>query len=123
MRERLGQTDFRQRLLIAYDKRCAMTSYDAVDALEAAHIDPYAGVESNRISNGWPLRGDIHTLFDLNRIAINPETLELTIGADLMRTRYAELQEKKLRIPQDNVDRPDTTALNRRWRLFNTASG
>lgn len=40
---RQGAPRFRRALLTAYDGRCAMTRYDAPQALEAAHIIPYRG--------------------------------------------------------------------------------
>lgn len=56
-------------VLDAYGGQCAITGSDAGPALEAAHPRPYRGVDSNVISDGLPLRGDIHTLFDLGLLA------------------------------------------------------
>jgi hypothetical protein len=50
---RRGQQEFRERLLAAYDGRCAITGCDAVEALEAAHIVPYRGVDTNSVQNGY----------------------------------------------------------------------
>ncbi len=49
-------------LLKAYSGRCAVTGCDAEPALEAAHLRPYKGPESNTAANGLLLRSDIHTL-------------------------------------------------------------
>jgi HNH endonuclease len=122
VKERLGQSEFRQALLIAYESRCAVTGYDAVQALEAAHIDPYAGQATNRSSNGLLLRGDIHTLFDLNLIAINPDTLSVAVTSSLLQTCYANLQGKQIRVPTDVAERPDREALERRWKQFGGGS-
>lgn len=62
---RRGQQEFREKLLVAYEGRCAITGCDAIEALEAAHIVPYLGTETNHVQNGLLLRADIHTLFDL----------------------------------------------------------
>jgi putative restriction endonuclease len=40
IRQRRGQAGFRVALLSAYGNRCAITRCDAVEALEAAHIQP-----------------------------------------------------------------------------------
>ena len=69
---RRGQPKFRARLLSAYVGRCAITGADAEAVLEAAHIRPYRGPESNALPNGLLLRADIHTLFDLALLAIDP---------------------------------------------------
>lgn len=58
VRQRLGQTEFRASLINAYNGRCAVTHYNAVDALEAAHIIPYCDAESNDPSNGLLLRAE-----------------------------------------------------------------
>jgi hypothetical protein len=58
---RRGQSAFRAALLDAYDGKCAITECDAAAALEAAHLRPYRGPGSNTVSNGLPLRADIHT--------------------------------------------------------------
>jgi hypothetical protein len=122
VKERLGQSDFRQALLSAYGNRCAMTDYDAVEALEAAHIDPYAGQTTNGTPNGLLLRGDIHTLFDLNRIAIHPDTLVVAVDSGLLETCYGSLHGKSIRFPADAADRPGRVALERRWRQFDVSS-
>jgi hypothetical protein len=59
---RQGQSAFRAELLAAYQGTCAVTGCDVVEALEAAHIVPYLGPDTNHVRNGLLLRGDIHTL-------------------------------------------------------------
>jgi hypothetical protein len=118
VKRRLGQCQFRQQLVTAYESRCAMTGYDAIESLEAAHIDPYAGPTTNHTSNGLLLRGDIHTLFDLELIAINPDTLAIAVHSSLLPTTYASLNGKRIRLPTDATNRPGRAALERRWRQF-----
>ena len=62
--------------------------------MEAAHILPYAGDKSDFVSNGLLLRGDIHTLFDLDLIGINPRTFAVALARSLRGTSYDELGEK-----------------------------
>ncbi|MBE8721179.1 HNH endonuclease [Sphingobacterium pedocola] len=70
---RRGQQDFRKKLLERFDNTCVITGCKIIDILEAAHIRPYKGKNDNHPSNGLLLRADIHTLFDLNLVTIDPE--------------------------------------------------
>lgn len=99
--QRQGQPKFRRELLEAYDYRCAITDFDAEDALEAAHIIPYCKDKDNDLSNGLLLRADIHTLFDLYLIAVHPETKKVHIAPELKSTSYRELDGEKLNLPKD----------------------
>jgi len=94
---REGQAAFRENLLSAYDGRCAITGYSVKDVLEAAHIVPYLGVKTNHLSNGLILRSDLHKLFDLFKITVNPDTLMVCVAPELMETEYRELNGKPLR--------------------------
>jgi hypothetical protein len=71
---RQGGGKFRQKLLDAYGRRCAITGCDADDTLEAAHIRTYEGSDDNDMRNGILLRADIHTLFDLGLICVRTST-------------------------------------------------
>ena len=117
---RRGQPEFRRQVLMAYDYRCAISECDAIDALEAAHIMPYRGPATNRIDNGVLLRADLHTLFDLGLLAINPETMTVLISPKCLNTSYAGLMGKPLRLPADTNFHPSVEALakHRRWAGF-----
>jgi tetratricopeptide (TPR) repeat protein len=112
---RQGQQKFRQSLLNAYSGKCAITNFDAEAALEAAHIIPYIETENNAPSNGLLLRADLHTLFDLNLIIIDPETLKIYIHPNLQKTEYRTLEGKELRVPQDEMCRPNKQFLKQRF--------
>jgi predicted restriction endonuclease len=68
--QRRGRPEFREALLQAYGRQCAVTECNAECAIEAAHILGYLGPDTNNVANGLPLRCDIHTLFDRNMLAI-----------------------------------------------------
>lgn len=108
---RRGQPAFRRMLLAAYDARCAMSRCDVVDVLEAAHIVPYQGEETNRIGNGLLLRADLHTLFDLLLIAVDESSMEILISQTLVGTNYEELRGERLMIPDDIGLQPSAAAL------------
>jgi hypothetical protein len=113
---RQGQSKFRQRLLEAYSYRCAITGCDAQEALEAAHIIPYIETENNHPSNGILLRADLHTLFDLNLITIDPEMMRIHLAPDLRHTSYRDLHEKPLQLPKNKAYFPKKEAL--KWRCY-----
>nr|WP_312250281.1 HNH endonuclease [Stenotrophomonas geniculata] len=94
---RRGQPAFRKTLLEVYGGCCTMTGCDVVDALEAAHIQPYSGLKSNDVRNGLLLRADVHTLFDLYLIAINPGSLRIAVAPALQQSAYFELDGRELR--------------------------
>ena len=89
---RRGQPAFRAALIKAYAGRCAVTGCDVLDALEAAHIFPYLDGETNAVSNGLLLRADIHTLFDLRLIAVDPDARTVLIAPSLRGSAYASLE-------------------------------
>lgn len=88
--QRRGQAKFREQLIKAYGGCCAITGCNAIPALEAAHITPYKGDESNTTANGLLLRADIHTLWDLGMIAVNPDTGTVVV-ADEIQGSYSDL--------------------------------
>jgi putative restriction endonuclease len=115
---RRGQPAFRRALFDAYDGRCAITGCDATAALEAAHLRPYRGPDSNLVSNGLPLRADIHTLLDLRLIAIEPDTRAIVASKILAGTQYQSLSTCHLREPAAKWQRPKTETLARAWQEF-----
>ncbi|WP_367395144.1 HNH endonuclease [Cupriavidus sp. Agwp_2] len=102
---RRGQGAFRKALLKAYEKRCAVTGCAMEDVLEAAHIIPYKGDDTNRCDNGLLLRADIHTLFDLGLLWVNRD-MKVEVANALRRTEYGKLRGKGLRLPTDTASRP-----------------
>lgn len=117
---RQGQGMFRDALLNAYERRCAVTGCDVEAALEAAHIIPYRGPHSNVVTNGLLLRADIHTLFDLGYLAIDitdPAAMTICLAPHLATTVYAELNGAPLRLPTAPEARPSAAALDqhREW--------
>lgn len=116
---REGQDSFRNSLLDAYGERCAITAFDAPQALEAAHIYPYRGPATNKVSNGLLLRSDLHRLFDRGALAVDEVNYRILLRPDLMATRYASLAEDRvtLRLPTRIEHRPSVAALrsHREW--------
>lgn len=118
---RHGQAGFRAALLAAYSGRCAVTGCTVQAVLEAAHLRPYRGPASNTVSNGLLLRADIHTLLDLQLLAIDPATRHVAIARSLTGTQYGEFAGRQLTEPRAPGQRPAATALARLWGDFTTA--
>lgn len=70
---RLGQGSFRLAVLEAYGGQCAVTTEHSLPALEAAHIRPWSQGGRHELSNGLPLRRDLHRLFDLGFVTVRPD--------------------------------------------------
>lgn len=115
---RRGQAAFRRELLDVYGGRCAVTGCDAEPVLEAAHITPYRGDHTNTVTNGLLLRADIHTLFDLGGLGINPDDgWRVVLGRRVRTTAYAELEGAVAFVPRGEW-RPSIELLRRHLALF-----
>ena len=80
IRVRRGQRTFRNRLIKRYGPRCMISGCRLVDIVEAAHIWPYRNLSDNHPENGILLRADLHTLFDLDLMGIDPGTHEVRMS-------------------------------------------
>lgn len=111
---RRGQKAFRDLLLKEYESRCLITGANIVDLLEAAHIRPYCSGGTFELENGLLLRTDIHTLFDLDLIAIDTATMSVVISSELVGSEYDILNGKSLLFPPGKENIPDKEGLNDR---------
>lgn len=70
--------------------------------------------ENNNLSNGLLLRSDLHTLFDLKLITIDPEKFEVIVDPRLRQSSYGQLHGKPLQLPENQLYWPKKDAL--KWR-------
>lgn len=119
-RVRVGQAAFRNRLLDQFGDVCALTGPAPRQVLEAAHLYRYAESGRHHDDGGFLLRRDVHRLFDLGQIAVDPQTLEIDIGDDLLPfADYACLQARTLQVPtMDGHQR----WLREHWRMHRSQS-
>ena len=111
-----GQNKFRNMLLKIYDERCAITGCEIIEVLEAAHIMPYAKCGDYLLENGVVLRSDLHILFDIGLLKINPEDLTVTLTERLkVCDEYKELHGRKIFEPKNPKHRLNRTYLMQRW--------
>lgn len=116
---RRGQADFRAKLLLAYGGRCAITDCGAEEALEAAHVFPFAEDRNYELSNGILMRADMHTLFDLFLLSIEPKTTAVWLAPGLL-PHYGELHSRIVKFPKDPSLRPDAARLEHhfeQWKI------
>lgn len=111
VKRRQGQPAFRRKLLKAYGGACAITGCTIEALLEAAHIHPYRGEETNVAANGLLLRADIHTLFDCGLVAVG-EDHSILVSDHLIGTEYENLGQDKLAPPLDVAAAPSDKALS-----------
>ena len=108
-----GQAAFRDALVKAYRGRCAFCGLKVKEALEAAHIIPWAYASpSQRFepSNGVLLCATHHKLFDHGYLGIS-ETGEILCSKKLDETVARSLRKKSVFSPANVIWRPDHNAL------------
>jgi hypothetical protein len=116
VRVRIGQGAFRQKLREKYGDTCAMTGPNHAAVLEAAHLYSYAEYGEHHEDGGLLLRRDLHRLFDVGLIAVNPDQLTLDIHPDILQyAAYADLQGLSLAI---GVPKGVVNWLQKHWAEF-----
>jgi HNH endonuclease len=117
--ERRGQQRFRNALRETYGDVCLVTGCRVLDLLEAAHIKPFSEGGDDERQNGLLLRADIHTLFDLDLLGIEPEQLRIELHPSVAdEGEYRALVGKELQCP--GSARPSREALSLRYDDFLT---
>ncbi|BAZ33102.1 hypothetical protein NIES4074_56120 [Cylindrospermum sp. NIES-4074] len=115
IKERQGQPEFRKALISRYGSQCMISGYKLLEVVEAAHISSYRGLKDNHPENGLLLRTDLHTLFDLDLLGIEPEFLQVKLHQKVLDTGYKCLEGRKLICSKF---KPSKEALKSRWSLF-----
>lgn len=116
IRLRRGQPTFRKKLRQRYGDQCMVSGCNLIDVVEAAHISPYRGKEDNNPSNGLLLRADLHTIFDLDLLGIQPNTLQVQLHPLVLDAGYSSLENVSLICPASS--HPSQAALASRWVRF-----
>ena len=108
--QRDGQPAFRQSLLRAYAGSCVISGCTITALLEAAHIVPYRGPQTNAIGNGLLLRADLHKLFDLHLFCID-RSRTVRLSKELQQSEYAQFDGVRIRAPLEHHMEPIADAL------------
>lgn len=109
VKERIGQSEFRNKLLSTYS-RCVISREKCKEVLEAAHIQKYINESSNHLQNGILLRADLHKLFDNGLITILPN-YKIKTSKYLNSSEYKVFDNRKIFLPLDVRDYPSIKAL------------
>lgn len=116
---RAGQQAFKGLVLASYERQCAITGNHIAPTLQAAHIRPISNQGQNLVSNGLLLRSDVHTLFDLGYLGVDPK--HRLMVSPRLRSEWGNGQEfydragHQIRLPRNRSDRPDREAIE--WHL------
>jgi putative restriction endonuclease len=123
---RLHQQTFRQRVLRAYQERCAICRLRHAELLDAAHILPDSHPRGEpTVPNGLALCSLHHTAFDRNVIGVRPDlvvevrrdVLEESDGP-MLRHGLQGFHRKTLFVPRPEALRPNAEFLAERYELF-----
>jgi len=112
-RSRIGQQNFRINVLSAYKYKCCVTGYDLIDTIEANHIHPYVGPDTNHIQNGIPLRADIHKLWTKGLLGINDNYKVILSEKAKNSESYKKYNGKQITLPTNPKYHPNRDALLR----------
>jgi hypothetical protein len=115
---RQGQPKFRASLIKEYEGRCAVTQCSVLVTLEAAHVTPYLGPQTNSVCNGLLLRADVHTLWDLGLIAIDPNSMTVSVNPQVQDLNYRALAGRPVFQPFAMASRVSQPALAQQWAVF-----
>lgn len=97
---RQGGAKFRKAALKNFGGRCAISGWDVEAVLEAAHIVPYRGPQTDQADNALLLRADLHTLFDRELLHIDPDTRRVVLGSSLQNGPYGAFAGQKVRLAE-----------------------
>jgi len=78
--KRLGQYEFRQKVLEMYENKCIISKNNCTAELEACHIVPVSVEENYSLNNSLLLERNIHSTFDKYLWSINPDTFMIEVG-------------------------------------------
>jgi len=93
---RIGQADFREKVMEHYNNKCIVTKSDCIDEIEAAHIIPFSEGGIYSVMNGLPLKSSIHKTFDKYLWSINPISLCIEIKTNKNVGEIKQYKNKKL---------------------------
>ncbi len=116
IRMRRGRKIFRDELIRRYGARCMISGCTTAALIEAAYIQPESVPKFNNPTNGLLLRSDLHTLFDLNLLGIDPARLIAALHPDMMESEYKSFDGAQLLVT--NGRGPNRRALATRWDRF-----
>ena len=125
-RQRLHQPRFREQVLIAYKRSCAICELRHAELLDAAHIIKDSEPDGDAIvPNGLALCKIHHAAYDGNLLGIRPDSVvELNrrlleeVDGPMLRHGFQEMHGLKIQLPSRRSLRPDPNRLATRYDEF-----
>lgn len=117
---RPGQSSFRSDMLNRFGGECCISGCRVETLLEAAHIIPYRGDQSDDVTNGLLLRVDLHRLFDAHLVTINPNTFTVEVANSVEDTGYQAYHGQRLFVFSP---KPRILFLENHYRAFKARHG
>ncbi len=123
---RLHQRSFRERVLGAYRRRCALCRLRREALLDAAHITPDADPRGAPVvENGLALCKLHHAAFDRNLIGIRPDKVVI-VRRDVLEEQdgpmlihgLQQFHKERILLPRNITEHPDPERLQQRYELF-----
>jgi putative restriction endonuclease len=130
VRHRLHQRVFRERVLAAYRKACAMCRLRHAELLDAAHILEDSDERSTTaVSNGIALCKLHHAAFDHHIVGVHPDRLVVEVRSDILaevdgpmlRHGLQGLAGRRMDVPRAAALQPDPIFLAERYHRFRAA--
>ena len=97
---RQGGAKFRREALKSFGGRCAISGWDVEEVLEAAHIVPHRGPQTDLADNALLLRADLHTLFDQKLLHIDPDSRRIVLAPNLLNSPYGAFSGQEVRLAE-----------------------
>ena len=113
---RRGKMGFRAALRQQFGDRCVISGCTIIDLLEAAHIDPERAHGWETPDNGLLLRADLHTLYDLDLIGIDPVARTVVVKDAISDSDYRRFH--GLALSEGIWSALNKEALQQRWERF-----
>lgn len=129
-KQRLHQAEFRQLVITAYARRCAISDLPVVPLLEAAHILPDRDQRgAPTIGNGLCLSNLHHVAYDRNLLGVDPDGVihiadEILAQSDgpVLSQGLQGFHGQRIRPPRRAEDHPDRDFLAERFEQFQRRS-
>lgn len=125
-KQRLHQPAFRTRVVVAYDKQCAVCELKHASLLDAAHIVPDSeerGVPT--VDNGLALCKIHHAAYDQNMLGVTPDfevriahKLLEEVDGPMLKHGLQEMHGRTIQLPKRRADRPSPELLAWRFERF-----
>ena len=128
-KRRLFQREFRGRVLLAYEKQCALCRLRHTELLDAAHLRADSAGGEPVVPNGVAMCAIHHRAFDSNFLGITP-TYKIVVRRDIMeesdgptlKFTLQGINGQQLALPSQTSAQPDPLLLEERYEQFRSAS-